>query len=535
MGEEGEPLVGGQAPGEADGEHVGVDRVGDLADVVGLLPAEQPVLLLLDADVLDQLRPRRAARRPQLLVGDRPDRLPRPRVGRAAQPALAEVPVEQPAEGGAEEGREVRAVGDVRDRHLGLVPEHVPPDVARDGAVELADPVPAAAQPDGELRHARLLGLVRRVGPEEADELALAEPQPPGQPAVRGHELLGRVRLVPGRDRRVRREDDTRAHGFERVLEARTGRDLLRRELERRERRMALVQVQDGRLDPERAQDAHPAHAQQAVLREPHLPARVVQASRRPLLHGVVVRDVGVEQQQRDAADVRAPDGEPEGGAEEIELQPERRSVRVRHPGDGQVVRLAREPVLLLPPRHVEPLAKVAAAVEEPDPHHGQRLVAGLLDDVAREHAQPARVEGQRRVDAELGAQERDRPGDAGARLVGAREIRRHVLGQRLDPRGERRVALGRRLRRRPEVVQEAHRVVPGSLPAESADVAEQRGPVRVPAPAVVVRDGGERLQPVDETIRQRSRAARQVLRAELSECRPHGSRLPHARARPRG
>ena len=44
--------------------------------------------------------------------------------------------------------------------------------------------------------------------------------EPRGQPTVRGHELLGRVRLVPGRDRRVRREDDTRAHGFERVLEA---------------------------------------------------------------------------------------------------------------------------------------------------------------------------------------------------------------------------------------------------------------------------------------------------------------------------
>ena len=206
----------------------------------------------------------------------------------------------------------------------------------------------------------------------------------------------------------------------------------------------------------------------------------------------------------------------------------------VRHPGDGQVVRLVREPVLLLPPRHVEPLAEVAAAVEEPDPHHGQRLVARLLDDVAREHAEPARVEGQRRVHAELGAQERDRAGDAGARLVRPREIRRHVLGQRLDPRDERRVALRRRLRRRPEVVQEAHRVVPGALPAEGADVAEERGPVRVPAPAVVVRDGGERLQPVDEAVRQRSRAARQVLRAEPSECRPHGSRLPHACARPR-
>ena len=120
----------------------------------------------------------------------------------------------------------------------------------------------------------------------------------------------------------------------------------------------------------------------------------VVQAAGRPALDGVVLRHVGVEEQQRDAADVHPPDLEPEIGAEERDAQPERRPVGVRDPGHRQVVRLVREPVLLLPPAHVEPLTEVAAAVEEPDADHRQRLVARLLDDVARENAEPAGVEG---------------------------------------------------------------------------------------------------------------------------------------------
>ena len=62
-------------------------------------------------------------------------------------------------------------------------------------------------------------------------------------------------------------------------------------------------------------------------------------------------------------------------------------------------------------------------------------------------------------------------------------------------------VALGRLLRRGPEVVQEAHRVLAGELPAVRVDVAEDGGAVARPAPAVVVGDPRERLQARREAV----------------------------------
>ena len=71
---------------------------------------------------------------------------------------------------------------------------------------------------------------------------------------------------------------------------------------------MALVEVHDAGLDAERVQRAHAADAEQRVLREPQLGVADVQARRDPAVGDVVLGPVGVEQQQRDAADVDAPD-----------------------------------------------------------------------------------------------------------------------------------------------------------------------------------------------------------------------------------
>ena len=114
--------------------------------------------------------------------------------------------------------------------------------------------------------------------------------------AVCGYELVGRVRLVAGRDRRVRREHDPLASCLERRLQTRPGCDLVGRELERRQGRVSLVEMQDRGPDVESAQDAHAAEAEQTVLRKADRPARLVQAAGRPSLNRVVLRHVGVEE-----------------------------------------------------------------------------------------------------------------------------------------------------------------------------------------------------------------------------------------------
>ena len=150
--------------------------------------------------------------------------------------------------------------------------------------MEPADAVPLPAQPQGERGHPRLLGDVVRVGPAELEEAVLVEAEAFGEVGVRGAEVGGGIRLVPRGDGRVRREDDAAARGLERVVERGAGRNLLRGELERGERGVALVHVDDGRLDPELAQRTHPADAEQPVLREADRAVALVQPARRPAL-----------------------------------------------------------------------------------------------------------------------------------------------------------------------------------------------------------------------------------------------------------
>ena len=56
----------------------------------------------------------------------------------------------------------------------------------------------------------------------------------------------------------------------------------------------------------------------------------------------------------------------------------------------------------------VEPLPEVAAPVEEADPDERHAQLGGCLESVAREHAEPARVDGEALVEPELEREVRD-------------------------------------------------------------------------------------------------------------------------------
>ena len=66
--------------------------------------------------------------------------------------------------------------------------------------------------------------------------------------------------------------------------------------------------------------------------------------------------------------------------------------------------------VLLLPAVGVEPLTKVALVVIEPDAHERNAEIGRALQVIAGEDAEPARVDRERLVKAELGGEVRDRP-----------------------------------------------------------------------------------------------------------------------------
>ena len=172
-----------------------------------------------------------------------------------------------------------------------------------------ADAVGRAAGAQRELRDAeRLVVVVGFVRPRR-DELPDVDAELAGAPERSVGDLVGRVRVVARRHRRVGGEDRARAGRRERVVGRAPLRSASPRASSRQAKRgVALVEVDDRRVDAERAQRPHAADAEQRVLGEPDVRVADVQARRDPAVGRRVLGPVGVEQQQRHAPDVDPPD-----------------------------------------------------------------------------------------------------------------------------------------------------------------------------------------------------------------------------------
>ncbi len=262
---------------------------------------------------------------------------------------------------------------------------------------------------------------------------------------------------------------------------------------------MALVQVDHGRIDAERRERLRTAGAEQAVLGQTNLRAALIKPPARPPGGGVVLGEARVEQEQRHAAD---------GGQPHLErdLVPEQRDGQLQRPAvvadderERQLGRVVLEPVLLLPAGRVDPLAEVAAPVEQADGDHGHAAIAGLLQDVAGQDAQAPGVHRKRNVDAVLGAEEGDRAVQPRRRRRGLAHGLGDLPGQPADAVGEAHITLGVVLGMARQAGQEPHRVLAHERPAHRVDGGEHVGPARVPAPAVVVRHAGQRAEPGGE------------------------------------
>ena len=198
--------------------------------------------------------------------------------------------------------------------------------------------------------------------------------------------------------------------------------------------------MDDAGLDAQRIQGAHAADAEQRVLAQPHAGIADVQARRDPAVGEVVLGPVGIEQQQRHAADVHAPDLGDDRALADRHLDAQRLAVVAGDQRGGHALRIGLDPVLVLPARGVDPLAEVAVAVHEADRDQRQPHVRRLLEDVAGEHPEAAGVDRQGLVDRVLGAEEgggavlgdglgQPRLGDLlGDRAVQVREAREEVV-----------------------------------------------------------------------------------------------------------
>ena len=145
------------------------------------------------------------------------------------------------------------------------------------------------------------------------------------------------------------------------------------------------------------------------------------------------------------------------------------------HQGGRKPLGIDVNPVLLLPAGDLQALAEIPLAVHQADGHQRQRSIRGLLQHVARQHAEPARVDRQRLVYAVLGAQERDRPLRRHRSRRRTRQVRCEGVLERRHA-GEQSAITGRprkRLTRR--LLQQANRILAAQLPATLVDTSETR------------------------------------------------------------
>ena len=174
---------------------------------------------------------------------------------------------------------------------------------------------------------------------------------------------------------------------------------------------MALVGVEHLRRQSESTQGAHTGDAKHHLLAQ-------------SVLNVASVESVGdawrVEQIQRNAANIGAPDSHVDGLASEVEAHVQI-GVGQRHARGLE----PREP-LLLPTVGVEALAEIALAVEQTNSNQRYAKIGRGLEVIARQHAEAAAVLRHRFADAELG------------REIGNEVERRIALRLKPSGRGER-------------------------------------------------------------------------------------------------
>ena len=265
----GRPLVGGEPPGEADGEDVRVEDVsGGLDGLVALaaaaaLPADAP------ADEGQQQVLQGVVRFPQLAGVDAVDALPNVRLAHAVHPVGREVAVVELLHLPGQPALDVDAVGDVSDGDFFLDapgPE-VRPHAAGDVAVQVADGVGAAGKLQPQHGHAEGLVLVLRLDPPQAHQLLGRDAQFVAQ---RAEVLLDQVAVeavVAGGHGRVGGEDGVLRHLAQGGVEAHAVvLHVVADGLQRGEGAVALVEMIDAGHDAQRLQRAHAADAGDQLL-----------------------------------------------------------------------------------------------------------------------------------------------------------------------------------------------------------------------------------------------------------------------------
>ena len=334
--EEEDSFVGGHPPGEAECEYVGVQGVCGPEGVFHAVSPGQANRHGLGLDPVQKLCGQFLTHSPQFFVRNGIHGLPGCRVcyPLPGRPALSQVAVEKSLDCWRRPGGEVRTIGDVRygDVVHGTTGKKRFPHFSGDSTVDSAHGVGRPAHADSQGCHPRRLIWVFLPESTEFEQFFVACSQFGRHLGIDLQKLPGRVGFVTRRDGRVCCKNRTAAHPLAGLLKGQPPGGLDARELESCKGRMPLVQMDDGRFDPEGLQCPCAAHPQESILGEPDLVVAFVESCGDKLLPRRVFLQFGIEQKQRDAPHIDAPDVCLDRLAPYGDVDAQRFSLAVRYP-----------------------------------------------------------------------------------------------------------------------------------------------------------------------------------------------------------
>ena len=390
--QQGRALVGGEAPREPQGEHAGTLRIEEARHVaqlrgtqaLALVLALQPLAHARQHARLDFLR-----RRPVALVRHTLQRAPEFRIAQALAPFPSQLAVEEVHPRLVQEGGHVHAVGHEADRVVlgaNLRPL-VRAQARRDRAMDAAHAVDVARAIQCQARHVEKAR--GRRGTRQLQDALDRHPQLAHEiPEVRDHQLEAEG-VVAGRHRGMRGEHAVRRHRFERGVERQALRQVFAQQLQDQERRVPFVQVPHPGLHAERAQRAQAADAEDHFLAHPRRLIPAVQAMGDVAIGGDVLRAIGVEQIDRNAAHLRLPQPRdhlaPGDAHRDLEPLP-----ALVHRLDRQIARVALAILGVLHAIVIDGLSEIPLLVQKSHGHEVGALVARRLAVVPGEHAETA-------------------------------------------------------------------------------------------------------------------------------------------------
>ena len=496
-------LVGGEAPREPDREHVRIHRVGEPQRAIEMRLRPLVAQMLprgAETDQMQHLRLERLVHAPEQVIGYRPHRALAHRILQALVPAGAELAVEEFMPFIREESRHVHAVGNVGQRVVDgfdLRPQRRA-DARRHRAVDARHAVLKARAADRQRGHVELAAA--GVASERDQHVGVDSEVAAHALEVTADHVFAEM-VVAGRHRRMGREHGARRHRFQRrrIVEALRGE--LAHAFEHQKGGVPFVDVPYGGRQAHFMQRAHAAYAEHDLLLEARAAVAAIELVRDIAVGNRVLFDVGIQQEQPHLADLHPPDLRHDIAVGQADLDAELHAVVAHDRSDRQVIEVGIRVLRVLAALDVYGLRKITLAVKKPDADERQRQVARRFAVIAREDAEPARINRQALVKAELGAKVGDQI--AFFQAAGGRGGRRGVAigiegGQHpVITRQEYRIGGGADQAVLADSFQEGFRAVTDGVPEGEVQPGKQRARGAIPAVPQVIREFFEPDQPL--------------------------------------